>query len=64
MEAAARFDAAVREHSRLGFALVVGSHGMVLTAWLVHVRGAVTIQASGAFWEGMSFPDVIEVDEG
>lgn len=60
-EAAARFDAAVAEHSSMGAPLVIGSHGMVLTAWLVHGRGSVDEQAAGTFWEAMTFPDVIEV---
>jgi broad specificity phosphatase PhoE len=63
LEAATRFDEAVVEHSALGSALVIGSHGMVLTSWLVHARGAVDQQAAGTFWEGMTFPDVIEVRE-
>jgi broad specificity phosphatase PhoE len=64
VEAATRFDEAVREHSALDSPLVIGSHGMVLTAWLVHARGAVARQAAGAFWAAMAFPDVIEVPEG
>lgn len=64
LEAAERFEAAVRDHSALGSPLVIGSHGMVLTAWLVHVRGAVNRQAAGAFWEAMAFPYVTELSNG
>jgi broad specificity phosphatase PhoE len=61
-EAAARFDAAVREQSALGSPLVIASHGMVLTAWLTHARGAVAPAVAGAFWSALALPDVIEVD--
>jgi broad specificity phosphatase PhoE len=61
LDAATRFDAVVRGHSALESALVIGSHGMVLTSWLVHARGAVDQQAAGTFWEEMTFPHVIEV---
>jgi broad specificity phosphatase PhoE len=64
LEAAARFDAAVEEHAEPGDPLVVGSHGMVITAWLVHARGTVTRQEAGAFWTALAFPDVIEVRSG
>jgi broad specificity phosphatase PhoE len=64
LEAAARFDEGVREYAALGGPLVVGSHGMVLTAWLVHARGAVAAPVAGAYWEAMALPEVIEVHEG
>ena len=61
LEAAARFDEAITEHARCASTLVIGSHGMVLTAWLVHARGAVAEHEAGAFWAAMAFPEVIEV---
>jgi len=61
LEAAARFDEAVRDHAAAGPTLVVGSHGMVVTAWLVHARGTVAAQDAGAYWEGLGLPDVIEL---
>jgi broad specificity phosphatase PhoE len=61
LEAAERFEAAVSEHSAIDPLLVIGSHGMVLTAWLAHVRGAVATQEAGAFWGALAFPDVIEL---
>jgi broad specificity phosphatase PhoE len=64
-EAAARFDAGVREHSSGEGPLVVASHGMVITAWLVHVQGAVSGgAAAGQFWSALTFPDIIEVELG
>ena len=59
--AAARFDEAVAEHSEGESTLVIGTHGMVLTAWLVHARGAVAQGGAGAFWAALAFPDVFEV---
>lgn len=61
LDAATRFDEAVRELSALGSTLVIGSHGMVLTAWLIHACGAVDHHAAATFWEALTFPDVIEV---
>jgi hypothetical protein len=34
---------------------------MVLTAWLLHARGAVARNEAGAFWAAMAFPEVIEL---
>lgn len=62
VEAAERFDLAVREHTADADALVVATHGMVLTAWLVHERQWLALGEAGAFWERMRFPDVIRVD--
>jgi broad specificity phosphatase PhoE len=62
-EAAARFDEAVRDHVSASDTLVVGSHGMVLTAWLVHARGVLAAEDAGPFWEALAFPDVIEAGE-
>ena len=60
-DAAERFDVAVREHSTDAECLVVGTHGMVLTAWLVHARQQLELSDAGSFWERMNFPDVIQV---
>jgi hypothetical protein len=48
-EAAQRLDEAVRDHAALSASLVIGSHGIVLTAWLLHARAAFAAQAAGAF---------------
>ncbi len=61
-EAAERFELGVREHLADNECLVVGSHGMVLTAWLVHARHRLDPTEAGKFWEQLSFPDIIRVD--
>ena len=61
-EAAERFEAGVRGHVEDTGSLVVGTHGMVMTAWLVHARGQVSTAAAGAFWVGLDFPEVVRVD--
>lgn len=61
-EAAARFDLAVSNHRIESDPLVVASHGMVITAWLVHSRRWLSPQDAGEFWADMAFPDFIEVD--
>ncbi len=61
-EAAKRFELAVREHAADSEALVVATHGMVLTAWLVHGRRWLPPLEAGSFWEQMRFPEVIRVD--
>lgn len=61
-DAASRFDLAVGEYSARGRPLVIGSHGMVLTAWLVHIGFVAAGRAAGDYWEAMTFPDVIEVE--
>ena len=61
-EAAARFDAAVSELVLKSSPLVVGTHGMVLVAWLLHARRAIDQVDAGEFWESMTFPQVIEVE--
>jgi len=60
-EVAVRFERAVGVHTARGDALVVGSHGMALTAWLVHARGVVSPHDAGRFWQALAFPDVIDV---
>lgn len=41
--------------------VVVGTHGMVLTAWLVAAGHLEAGPAAGAFWEDLAFPDVVSV---
>jgi len=60
-DAAERFEVAVREHSADAECLVVGTHGMVLTAWLVHARQQLEASDAGSFWERMTFPDIVRV---
>lgn len=60
MEAAADrvTDGIERHHSPR---LIVGTHGMVLTAWLV-CRGALQPGAAALeFWEDLAFPDIVNV---
>ncbi len=61
-EAASRFDEAVREYGERGERLVIGSHGMVITAWLVHAGLLQPGVAAGRFWEALAFPELVEVD--
>lgn len=58
-EAAERFELGVREHFADNEDLVVGTHGMVLTAWLVHARRRLEATEAGPFWEQLGLPDVI-----
>lgn len=59
-DAASRFDAAVR--AREGSpSLVVGTHGLVLTAWLVSIGQVEPGSPAGAFWARLAFPDLIRV---
>ncbi len=44
-----------------GEVLVVATHGMVLTAWLVSV-GEVRARAAADFWERLALPALFEVD--
>jgi broad specificity phosphatase PhoE len=60
-DAADRFDGTVQLYVMPDVPLVVASHGMVLTAWLVHGRGWLAPEDAGDFWEGLSFPDVVEL---
>ncbi|UNK72466.1 NUDIX domain-containing protein [Microbacterium sp. H1-D42] len=41
--------------------LIVGTHGMVLTAWLVAHGRVAPGDAAVAFWEALDFPAVVEV---
>jgi len=41
--------------------LVVGTHGMVLTAWMVDQGLIAPGDEAVAFWEALAFPDVIEL---
>ena len=60
-DAAARFDAGVADlRGRFGDRpIVIGTHGMVLTVWLVSI-GAVAPDEAAVFWAGLRFPDCIE----
>lgn len=60
-EVAARFDRAVTAHATPSAPLVIASHGMALTAWLVHARGQVPQREAARFWEALAFPDVIDI---
>ena len=60
-DAARRFDAGIREHAAGTDHLVVGSHGMVVTAWLVFVGRVEAGADAGRFWQALGFPDVVEV---
>jgi broad specificity phosphatase PhoE len=59
-ETAARFGRAVTTHTVQGSPLVIASHGMAITAWLVHGRRLVAAHNAVGFWTALSFPDVIE----
>lgn len=57
-----RFGAGVDWWSRLSGdrPLVVASHGMAMTVWLVGV-GAVTRERAGDFWERLRFPELLRL---
>ncbi|WP_203138400.1 histidine phosphatase family protein [Microbacterium sp. JZ31] len=58
LRAAARLDEAVRAHAGDP---VIGTHGMILSAWLVS-RGILTRGAeAGLFWASLGFPDLVDV---
>jgi broad specificity phosphatase PhoE len=59
--AAERFEYAVRDHSFDTECLVVGTHGMLLTAWLVHACRQLQQSEAGAFWDRLTFPDIVLV---
>lgn len=61
-DAARRVDEAVREFAARGYPLIIGSHGMVLTAWLVHRARVQSGAEAGMFWEALAFPDLVEID--
>jgi broad specificity phosphatase PhoE len=61
-DAAARFDATVNDYLELGRPLVIGSHGMVITAWLVRIGVVAPGRVAGDFWDALEFPDLIEID--
>lgn len=60
-DAAERFEDAVCHHCADAECLVVGTHGMVLTAWLVHARRQLEPSEAGSFWEQLRLPDIIRV---
>ncbi|XVU30294.1 histidine phosphatase family protein [Actinoplanes sp. CA-054009] len=61
-EVVARFGAAVERHlaRAAGRTLVVATHGMALTCWLA-ACGLIAVEPA-RFWEGLRFPDLIEID--
>lgn len=61
-QAAERFAAAIARHSG-GGVLVVGTHGMVLTAWLVEIGYVPAGRAAGNLWAGLRLPDAITVEQ-
>lgn len=64
-DAAARFDAGVKRHRETadarGAPLVVATHGMVLTTWMV-ATGAVATADAADFWASLRFPDCIQME--
>jgi broad specificity phosphatase PhoE len=58
--AAARFDAGIRDYASGN--VVIASHGMVLTAWLVSIGTLAAGQPAALFWEELGFPDIVEVE--
>lgn len=57
--AAARFSAALAGIDADD--VVVGTHGLVSTAWLVSIGQVAAGEAAGTFWQQLGLPDVIEV---
>lgn len=62
LDAASRFDDAVRAFAERGAPLIIGSHGMIITAWLVHRARVRPGAEAGRFWAALAFPDLVEVD--
>jgi broad specificity phosphatase PhoE len=60
-ETAARFGHAVTAHAVPDSPLVIASHGMAITAWLIHGPRLVAPHRAARFWTALTFPDVIEV---
>ncbi|WP_166983528.1 histidine phosphatase family protein [Paramicrobacterium fandaimingii] len=57
--AASRFQAGINAID--GESIVVASHGMVLTAWLIAVGVVRPGHEAGRFWSALSMPDLVEV---
>lgn len=57
--AAYRFDRAIR-HAPYG-EVVVATHGMILTAWLISIGVLEAGEAAAQFWDQLAFPDVVVV---
>jgi broad specificity phosphatase PhoE len=57
-DAGARFEAGVTDALQLDdrCPVVIATHGMVLTTWLVS-RGVVELADAGGFWSDLRFPD-------
>ncbi|MEJ7741494.1 MAG: histidine phosphatase family protein [Nocardioidaceae bacterium] len=60
---AARFQAGATYHqvAAAGRPLVIATHGMALTTWLV-VCGVIEPRLAGAFWDELQFPDCFVLD--
>lgn len=52
-----RFTEALRVHR--AEQMVVGTHGMALTAWLVHVGALAAGDPAADFWARLAFPDMV-----
>jgi broad specificity phosphatase PhoE len=59
-QAAERFQAAVASYAS-GQPLVISTHGMVLTAWLISVGYVAAGGPGGELWSRLAFPDIIEL---
>jgi broad specificity phosphatase PhoE len=59
--AAERFADAVARHASAR-PLVIGTHGMVLTAWLVLIGRVEAGRPAGDLWSGLRFPDAVLVE--
>lgn len=44
-----------------GEIVVVGTHGMIITAWLVAIGELRPGDPAGAFWQQLAFPDVLTI---
>lgn len=58
--AAQRFAAAVRDAG--DGPVVLATHGMVLTAWLVSIGAVAAGEPAAQFWEELRLPDLVELD--
>lgn len=60
-DVAARIDAVIADHTDTSRPLVLAGHGMAFTTWLAFHR---CIDDPSAFWSGLRFPDVFQVQPG
>ncbi|WP_114854779.1 histidine phosphatase family protein [Brachybacterium sp. YJGR34] len=59
-EAGRRFGDALSEHP--GEDLLVATHGMVMTSWLASIGLLLRGEEAAAFWEALTFPDLVGVE--